>query len=155
MIALNSFHEANQLVDRIAHPSRYWALSWCRTAFHPLSDPLPGEWRKPVGENGISSKPAPYISQILGSLALSLLKSHGFWKHFICLSHSTRKKKCDYELINLSSGNDLTVIISRENSSPMPVEESSGISTTLQINRGWLRTWLNNVVTHWTVLWLT
>lgn len=149
MIALNSFHEANQLVDRIAHPSWYWALSWCRTNCYPISDPLPGERMKPVGENGISSKLAPYISQTLGSLALSLLKSHGFWKCF--LSHNPRKK-CDYELINLSSGNDLTIIISRENSSSMSVEESLGISTTLQINKGWLRTWLNNLVTHWTVL---
>lgn len=154
MIALNSFHETNQLVDRIAHPSWYWALSWCRTACHPLSDPFPGEWMEPVGENGISSKLALCIFQTLGFLALSFLKSHGFWKRFLFLSHNPRKKKCDYELINLSSGNDLTVIISKENSSPMLEEGSSGISTTLQINKAWLGTWLN-LVTYQTVLWLT
>lgn len=35
----------------------------------------------------------------------------------------------------------------------MPAEESLGISTTLQINEGWLRSSPNNLIIHQTVLW--
>lgn len=41
------------------------------------------------------------------------------------------------------------------NQSPVPAKESLGISTMLQINAGWLRSWSNNSIIYQTVLWLT